>query len=648
MENVTTETSPTETEDKILKTSLEYTREAEDARLKRLDQNRVNWDVYHLNQDYGHKRPGQSKEFLAKQAMAVEQTTEFFQQGLVDIDDWWRVDYQDGVQEQQLPITKEEVKKITDFYFDKLNGGEGLVPFIGDSVKSALLGSLAIAKVYGNVKKKSFYTFENRVKSQDNSLLSSVARLLKPKVEPVLKRGFNEIWELEMDLLEPFEYGVDPSPAKLFEYQEIYIDYFEAKKLASGPDAIYDMKILNSIKSEMSEQWSQRVEKARQTNQPIPNQNRKKLRIQEFWGTIVDMVSGEILFENVVWTIANGRHLLQKPVPNPFWHGESPFVVAPLIRVPKSRWHKALMDAPTRHNLALNEIYNLMLDGGMMQAYGVTQYRPDYMEDESSAAEGFVPGQSVAVSSDCPPGMKVIEPVVTGSAPEMALQMFQLTNAEFSSSALTNDMRMGVIPNKQVKATEVVESSNTINSVHTGISKVFEVNYLEKLIEKSWKVILQNADNLDIEPLKAILGDQRALQIAALSPQERYAKCVDKNVFRVFGVSKTIAKVKDFKKITALLQTISASPLLMQEFGSQFSMQKLLGDIMTSLDVNTEKLKMSDQEKMEAQQRMQQAMAQQMQLKQGGNTNQQNIPQAATGSSHMTTEGQLPHAGGHA
>lgn len=638
-------------DDQIIRASEDYVRESEEARLRRIGLNRENWDIYHLNQDFGHKRPGQSREFLAKQAMAVEQITEFFQQGLVDIDDWWRCDYKSGIDPQAMPITKEEIKKITDRYLDKLKGGEGFMPFVGDSVKSGLLGAVIIVKVHGNIEKKPFYVFENKVKSMPQGI-QKMNPFAKTEFEPTLKRGFKDDWELKLDLLQPFEYGVDPSPRKLYEYQEIYLDYFEVKSMAEGPNKIYDLSILEAIQSEMSEEWERRIEVARQTGQPIPAIQRKKIKIQEFWGTIIDMEKGDILHENVVWTIANDRHILQQPKANPFWHGQSPFVVAPIIRVPGSRWHKALMDAPTKHNIALNEIYNLILDSGMQSVYGLKQYRPDWMEDESSAAEGFLPGQSVAVTSDCPVGAKVVERIDTGSMSQESLAVYNLTNAEFNASSLTNDLRMGVMPNRAVKATEVVESSNSINSIFTGLSKVLEQVFIAQVLELSWKTILQNAENLDSAEMQATLGQDRALAIANLSKQERYAKCIDNTAFSVFGVTKTLSKMKDFKKLTALLQTISGSPVLLNEFASEYSMPKLLQQIMTSLDVNTEKLSMDPQEKIQAQMRIQQSMQQQAQMKAGGNIGAQGasgdqgqIPQATTGPSRPTTESMLPSRG---
>ena len=66
-----------------------YKREADQAATVRLEQNKLNFDFYHLRQDFSHKQAGQSVEFLPKQMMAVEQITSFMQQGLVDLGDWF-------------------------------------------------------------------------------------------------------------------------------------------------------------------------------------------------------------------------------------------------------------------------------------------------------------------------------------------------------------------------------------------------------------------------------------------------------------------------------------------------------------------------------------------------------------------------------
>jgi hypothetical protein len=272
----------------------------------------------------------------------------------------------------------------------------------------------------------------------------------------------------------------------------------------------------------------------------------------------------------------------------------------------------------------------------MMGVYGIKQYRPDYMEDDSQADNGFYPGQSVAVNANCPPGMKVLERIDTSSVTQESLAMFQLQNAEFNVAAMTNDLRMGNLPGRSVKATEVVEANQTINSVFGGIAKVLENQFIEKVLEKSWNMILQHISEVDFKELRDLLGEQRAIEISNISSEQIFSNMFGGNVFKVYGMSKTLAKMKDFRKYMTFLQTVAASPLLMQEFMSKYSMQRLMEEFLRSLDVSTERLMMDPEEQQAAQARMMQAIQMQQMMNAGGGdiggpgTDQGNIPQAGS------------------
>ena len=69
---------------------------------------------------------------------------------------------------------------------------------------------------------------------------------------------------------------------------------------------------------------------------------RHRIRIDEFWGTLLDQ-NGQVMYQNCVCTVAAGKFMIRPPVANPLWHGESPFVVAPLVRVPHTVWHEAMV-----------------------------------------------------------------------------------------------------------------------------------------------------------------------------------------------------------------------------------------------------------------------------------------------------------------
>lgn len=623
--------------DKIARISYLYVTDSKQACFERWNLNRRNYDTYHLKQDYSHKREGQSREILGKTTMSVEQITQFFQQGLLDMEDWFKVSYAPGVDEDQVKITKEEIRRLVD---RQLKATDFFIK-VGDSIKTGLMGSLCIFKVGGHYKKKPFYKVED---SWDEP---------NQKVKKVLKRGNDEIWELKIDNVMPENFYIDPTGRRLYAMNQLYLDWYEVKKMSEGEHAIYDPEILAKMPRDYAMDYENRLDDMRRTGTRYPNATvyRKQVKIQEFWGNIVDRETGELLYENCVWTIADDRYLLQAPTPNPYWHGMFPYIISPIIRVPDSELHRALMDAPTAHNIAINELYNLCVDAGMMATYGIKQFRPDWLEDDAAYSEGFYPGQNVAVNASCPPGAKAVERVDTSSMSPETLSIMNMMNQEYNQSALTNDLRMGMIPNKQVKATEVVEANSTINSVFSGMAKQIEVKLIEATVDMAWKVTLQHMNDLSEPDVQALLGKDRALAIHALAPEERFAEVVATAKFSVWGVSRNLTKQKDARKTQALLQTLGASPQLMQEFTQKYSMTKLMDQIMWDLDLNVDNLTMNDKEKQAQQQRMIQMMQMQAQLQgqggqQGGQPGQgpnaqTQIPQAMGargGSMNQTTE----------
>lgn len=620
--------------DDIVKITQGYLYEAREARRDRMRLNQDNFECYHMRQDYSHKLSGQSREFVGKQSMAVEQITSFIQQGLIDSGEWFGIEFRTGVSSDTMPINEDEAKKILAFDLDQCN----FISTIGDSVKLGLLQSLMIAKPHGTMKTRSkFYT--EAVAQPDGSYRPAVKRLDKPYWTPVV------------ETLRAEDYFLDPTGNDLYRIQEVMIDYHQLKKLSVGPDAIYDKEAIESLGAGYSNSPLEEQKKSNETGQNTTYSfSRKRVKIHECWGTIVN-ATGDIIHENVVWTIADDRIVIRQPTPNPFWHGQLPFLDAPFVRVPNSVWHKALMDGPTKANRALNELYNLMVDDGMNSVHGIKQIRTDWLEDESQISNGLYPGITLKINSQAPVGGKAIEVVPTNGMSPETMNVYQMMSAEFSSMALTNDLRMGVMPNRAVKATEVVEASQSITGVMTGISKVIEANYVEPILYQMWSNRLQHMDQTYYPDLASILGDARAQEISAMSKEDLFAQCVDGFKFKVFGVSRLLAKQKDFKKITALLQTLAGDPQLMEEFMNEYSIPKLLAEFMRSLDIATDRIKLTQDEKAQLQATKDAAVAQNQPPQQNGGMQpgqtpdiQSQIPQASAQGSSDTVESTIPRA----
>jgi len=556
----------------IIRATYSYREEAYMGRRDRIFQNRLNYDTYNLKGDFSHKKKGQSKEFLPRQALAVEQISSFFQQALIDSVDWFKVKQEAG--KQGTKIKDFEIERLTQRFLEKAKFDEVVV----DGMKMGLLGSLMVAKVHGEyVNRPVFY-------SKDE--------IVGDKVKKSLFREDKEVWRLKIDLIRQEDWFPDPTGDGMYVIQQSEVDLHTLRAWAEEPNSPYDKSIIDQIVGGF-EDVEQVGRKARETGQnPTYTSYRKRVRLWECWGTIIDPASGETIAKDVTWTVANDRFLIAKPRPYPFWHGKKPFVVTPIIRTPKSVWHKALMDAPTAMNLALNESYNLLLDTGIMATFGIRQLRTSGLSDETKISDGIGPGETLEVNDSLPVGAKVMEPIQTVQMGPESINIFNLTNQEFNLSAITNDLRMGAVPARAVKATEVVEASNTITSMFNGLVKIVEQNWIQQIVEMAWATIAQHMDDIDEDEVKALLGEQRQVEIAQLSPEERFAETVEGFKFKVHGVSMLLNKTKDFKKLTSLLQTISSSPVLMEEFIKENSMGALLREIIESLDIDVSKIEL--------------------------------------------------------
>lgn len=563
------------TEQTIIQTVQNYRHESEDAKQSRMRQNRINYDTYHMRRHQGSKLQGQSNEFLPKQSMAVEQGANFIQQGLIDLGDWFSVEAEEGINPDLMQIKPDEIRKLLMRQLEKLNFHN----LMGDAAKLGFLGSLMIFKISGRLVTKA--EFITREELKGNSF------------KKILVKKEDKIWELSIELVRQEDYFPDPTGRKLYEMQDSMIDAYAFRQLAD--QGLYDKEAVErAIVSSNVQTPDDRFKKARETGQNTTNHGfRNQIKLTELWGNILGP-NGELLHENVVTTIANDQFVVRKPVKNPFWHGESPFVTVPIISVPHSVWHRALMDAPTNLNLAINEMFNLMVDGGMMAVHGIKQVREDYLDDPSQVANGIAPGTTLKANSSTPPGAKVLERVDTATVPGDGFNMFGLLSGEFNEAALTSALRQGGETLRKESATAIVEQSQSLNSMFTGIVKNIETG-LDKVLDKSWKVMAQHMNDLNAPAMRALLGSQRQKVIAAMPREEIFAETVNGTRFKTFGISETLNKQREFTKLQAYLQTVAGSEVLSEAFVQQGnSFGKLLDEIAKSLDINPAKLKEQD------------------------------------------------------
>ena len=273
----------------------------------------------------------------------------------------------------------------------------------------------------------------------------------------------------------------------------------------------------------------------------------------------------------------------------------NPYNFTPLLDVDGAMWPIALMDAGSQHQHTMTELLNLILDAAFKHVHSPSQIRVQDLMNPEQVSNGIPPGIALKVKSSLPPGAKVMEQLDVTDVPNDALNVLNIVQQEFNSSALTTDLRSGVLPSRSVKATEVVEQSQTITSVFQGITKNIEQSHIVREVEMAWMEVAQNLDMISKDELISLFGIDRGTALSQLDPQDVFVQTVNGYKFKVSGISQTLAKAQDFRKLTTLLQTISASELLIESFLGTYDMSKLLGEIMSSLDIDKHKIEIEQQ-----------------------------------------------------
>lgn len=560
------------TEDYVKRYILALKDQAREAKANRMDLNRDNYAMYQLKHDFTHKQKGQSKEVLSKVRNATESSKAFFQQALADLDDWFRIETRAGSDGAALRVTPEEMHKLLSYFLKRAQ----YFSHVGASTQSGLLGSLAVSRVRGELIPKP--KFKTRAEGRGN----------KYKKHVIVSD--DKTWELRFDDIRQEDYYPDPTGAGLYEIVDYMVDLHIVRALSRGEDAIYDRKEVDELQP-WDDSDIQEEKKARETGQNTTRPKcRPRVRLTEFYGTIVDEDNGEILAENVMVTIANGDRIIRAPTPNDKWHQRSDIVAAALIEFTHSVWGIAMMDAGTKHNRSLIEIFNLMLDSAMKSVWGLGQIRTDVLSKPEQITDGIVWGTYLETNAALPVGGKAIEELVTGQISPEAFNMFNLLNQETLTAMKTNDLRMGAQSMRAVKATEVMAAENSITSEFQGIAKNFEEKKIQPELELACWTICQNWDRIDSEVFTGLFGAERGKELAALEPQDVFVSTINGMKFEVFGISLTLRRQADFRKWTTLLQVIGASEVMIEAFLQKYSFEKLLGEIMTSIDLNKSKI----------------------------------------------------------
>ncbi|TXH16915.1 MAG: hypothetical protein E6R03_04755 [Hyphomicrobiaceae bacterium] len=585
----------------ILAAGMEMIREAEKAAEDRYPKNDANWATYHGKSDTSHKKEGESVIFLHKTYLALEQLTAFFKGAFTNFSQYVTIETRSGLNlsaEQQdafdTIFSPNLVSGLLQYHLDKAEFRLRL----GDCWKVGLMEARSTIKI--------------------GSEMVEVPTFVLP-AKHTLKKKTEKVWKLCLDVLGGRDYLVDPQEDTKYEIHRFVRDYDDLCDMAyseDNPEGIYDEEALSQLQADAdSENEVPKAENAGADGSSMTTEvsRRKKITVYEIWAKKVYSRDGRVMkvqlngedsypLKNVMFSVAQNK-LIQFPERNPHWHGESPFVSQPILRVPFAKWSKAIMDATTELNLDLCELFSLMMDGALNSVQQVRVVRADYLENEEDIEEGIEANTTLKVAAGTPNNVRVLETVQLGEVPASTMNFYNILDGVLAENSLLNQTRLGSTQGTGKLATEISQAGAAINSVLEGLGADFEEAFMTPLLEKCWMDILQNVDDFPVEELARLIeGDKNEVtaqlqRLNELSPQERFKIAGRGYRFKGVGIRTLMERMKDFQKLQQLLQTIATNPQLMNQFNLEYSMNSLLGKLLKTIGINPQEIQKTENEK---------------------------------------------------
>ncbi len=568
-----------------------YRDKAERARRSRGALNRQNWDLYHGRQDWSHKTAFQSKEFLPDLPIAVEQIAGVIERALTDFTDWFNIEpvtgsYDDPIQQMLLdPVSM--VKLLSHSLARLYQPGNlaetayGFPTLVADAVKLGIMEAVITLKVYGADAEEPRFRLERTV-TQQQAMHPSGLVITYPVVSEVVQQTVAKTFRLCIEAIPWEDFFPDPSGLALYDIHEVTRGLHELRQ-----NSDYDPEAVAVLESKMLHDAEAETEKRRRSGEDSTLDEPFTVRVRECWGDIVDRQTGDILEQNVLVTTVSDNILLRPPTPNPFWHGRRPFVKAPLLRVPLSTVHKAILDHAGPMAKLMNEVMNLMVDGGLQAVWGTRQLRPDLMEHPEEVSGGIPQAYTAVLKPHVPEGQKFLEKVDEGGEiPAYTLAVFQRIEKSFQTGVATPDLAMGQLPPRQVKATEIVEQMGARSGLFESIVARLEDSSITPTLELAWMTLWQHLDDFSTPELVQILGPRRALLLQRMTPAEWFVRMAQSAKFKVSGLRAILGRAQDYQKLVAFLQTIAVNPALAAAFDQKYSVSGLLAQLMKAIGID--------------------------------------------------------------
>jgi len=577
---------------------------ASTVRRPRRDQNKKNWDFWNGLQNWSHKQPGQARIFLPDLPIAMQQCAAAIENQLINFQNWFSVETLGGLSMfdgDTLRLVMQHLLERLDAPGNQVETAYKFPTALADAILLGLIESEIVFKVYGADSERCVYMLESSTpeEAEGDQPGGGQEPSSEDEEHPQPKRIYERLTQqIRKAILRTFRLGVDiipyedfyPDPSPLCEWA-IHSTVRHIDELRSNPD--YDPATIDAITHgvHILEQERDKSRRMGSITSYELTRDPHQVTIDEHWGNLWQSGGkGELIARNALITVCNGR-MLRKPTKNPNWHGFLPFVRAPLVRTPLSPVHKAIMDHAVPVAEAENEVTSLMVDGGAQAVWGTRQVRPEYLQNPGSIAKGVPAGFTAIIRKGVPPDAKFLERVDTGGeVPAYAVEVANRLGRARQTATYTQDLRVGQLPPRQVKATEIVEAQDASDSLFENLAVRIEETVIEPFLQLAWLTAWQHMDDFSSPELVQILGTERSLILQQLTKEERFYLMANNVKFKVRGLRNLLSRIHDYQKVTTLLTSVTTSPMVAMVWNAKYDTGRLLEKLVRAVNIDPTEL----------------------------------------------------------
>ena len=425
---------------------LNLKKEAEDATHSRREAAYELWELYQNRQDYSTKKDWQSKVFVPKIFMNVEQATSVVKRAILSPRKLFKMEIinkEDKEAKELLP----EVDRIFKAHLRESNFASSYA----EAIKEAFLVGFGLPKVL----------WEGGLKYVNVSTTQSY-------IDP----------NFQTDTLANPKYVIEEKEMDLAELKDL------AKQVNSEAGRnVYNIAEINKITEDQSGFEGKDRERTRKGLQHFVEPDRR-VNIIEFWGDIIDDKTNKVK-KNQLRIIANKNRIIRSQN-NPFEHGKNPYI--PTIPIPyphRGSWGVSLVEPVAKMQYSYNNIINLAIDNLNFSVNKVYEYQPSNLVNPKNLTRLY-PGKMIPKHT---PATAVAE-VRTTSIGQDSFAALGLIQSEIQKGTAVTEFLMGTSGGSKT-ATEAELKTAQAQGIFDTMARGIEINSLKPLIEISFDLLIQ-------------------------------------------------------------------------------------------------------------------------------------------------------------